>query len=159
MIRRPPRSTLFPYTTLFRSSWYAFGKMRGDGAFEVDKESITERVLSDLGPCVRCPILDLDTTAEIVARLPEKIDPAKETGWSYREDGPLAGWKVVKAREAREETPPQEEERESLIERLARSVRNGGAGVAVGGAVGSRNVPATRYEDVGGMRETKIGRA
>src|SRR2546427_10606720 len=22
MIRRPPRSTLFPYTTLFRSSWY-----------------------------------------------------------------------------------------------------------------------------------------
>src|SRR3712207_8968240 len=26
MIRRPPRSTLFPYTTLFRSSW-------SDGAF------------------------------------------------------------------------------------------------------------------------------
>src|SRR2546422_7487717 len=23
MIRRPPRSTLFPYTTLFRSHWYA----------------------------------------------------------------------------------------------------------------------------------------
>src|SRR5258707_5896095 len=22
MIRRPPRSTLFPYTTLFRSNWY-----------------------------------------------------------------------------------------------------------------------------------------
>ena len=22
MIRRPPRSTLFPYTTLFRSQWY-----------------------------------------------------------------------------------------------------------------------------------------
>src|SRR3712207_9535645 len=25
MIRRPPRSTLFPYTTLFRSSWYLVG--------------------------------------------------------------------------------------------------------------------------------------
>src|SRR5687767_15975267 len=25
MIRRPPRSTLFPYTTLFRSIWYAIG--------------------------------------------------------------------------------------------------------------------------------------
>src|SRR5258708_27390752 len=25
MIRRPPRSTLFPYTTLFRSSWAAAG--------------------------------------------------------------------------------------------------------------------------------------
>src|SRR5256885_6928154 len=24
MIRRPPRSTLFPYTTLFRSQWLAF---------------------------------------------------------------------------------------------------------------------------------------
>src|SRR5260370_14144218 len=26
MIRRPPRSTLFPYTTLFRSRWYCFGR-------------------------------------------------------------------------------------------------------------------------------------
>jgi transitional endoplasmic reticulum ATPase len=135
------------------NSWYAFGRMGEDGAYVVDKEAITERVLSDLGPCVRCPILDLDTTAEIVARLPEKIDPAREVDWGYREDGPLSGWKVVKARDGHEETSPQEE-REGLIERLARSVRNGGAGVAVGGGVGSRNVPATRYEDVGGMRET-----
>src|SRR3712207_7023067 len=27
MIRRPPRSTLFPYTTLFRSLWYIYDKM------------------------------------------------------------------------------------------------------------------------------------
>ena len=35
-------------------------------------------------------------------------------------------------------------------------MRSGGAGVAAasGAAPGSRNVPATRYEDVGGMRET-----
>src|SRR2546430_6717095 len=26
MIRRPPRSTLFPYTTLFRSTWVATGR-------------------------------------------------------------------------------------------------------------------------------------
>jgi len=137
------------------NSWYAFGTMGEDGVFEVDKEAITERVLSDLGPCVRCPILDLDTTAEIVARLPEKIDPPKEQDWSYREDGPLSGWKVVKTREGHEEISPQEE-REGLIERLARSVRSGGAGVAAAGgmAPGSRNVPATRYEDVGGMPET-----
>src|SRR2546426_7459420 len=25
MIRRPPRSTLFPYTTLFRSDWFCLG--------------------------------------------------------------------------------------------------------------------------------------
>src|SRR5256885_10587130 len=30
MIRRPPRSTLFPYTTLFRSLYHN----RGDGTFE-----------------------------------------------------------------------------------------------------------------------------
>src|SRR5918992_619116 len=120
------------------NSWYSFGGMGEGGAYLVDKEAITDRLLSDLGPCVRCPILDLDTTAEIVARLPEKIDPARETAWSYREDGPLAGWKVVKARDGREETSSSpQEERESLIERLARSVRNGGAGGAVGGAPGS----------------------
>src|SRR5256885_16558600 len=27
MIRRPPRSTLFPYTTLFRSDWFYAGVM------------------------------------------------------------------------------------------------------------------------------------
>src|SRR3712207_7002154 len=69
MIRRPPRSTLFPYTTLFRShatpnSWYSFGGVGEGGVFEVDKEALTERVLSDLGPCARCPILDLDGVAE-----------------------------------------------------------------------------------------------
>src|SRR3712207_7398453 len=33
MIRRPPRSTLFPYTTLFRS---AESELRGLGLFQVD---------------------------------------------------------------------------------------------------------------------------
>src|SRR2546426_6783591 len=31
MIRRPPRSTLFPYTTLFRSAFVAAGDFNGDG--------------------------------------------------------------------------------------------------------------------------------
>src|SRR3712207_9398273 len=31
MIRRPPRSTLFPYTTLFRSGWPADARHRGQG--------------------------------------------------------------------------------------------------------------------------------
>src|ERR671921_2294005 len=140
---------------LTANSWYAFGGMGEDAVFEVDKDTITERILSDLGPCVRCPILNLDSTAEIVARLPERIDPSRGQSWNYREDGDLSGWKVVKTREGREEEAVPED-REGLIERLARSVRSGGAGVAAAGgsAPGSRNVPATRYEDVGGMRET-----
>src|SRR3712207_8085343 len=32
MIRRPPRSTLFPYTTLFRSARGEVALVRGDGA-------------------------------------------------------------------------------------------------------------------------------
>ena len=38
MIRRPPRSTLFPYTTLFRSR-----------LFDVDKPKITGRTNGELG--------------------------------------------------------------------------------------------------------------
>src|SRR5258707_4297683 len=36
MIRRPPRSTLFPYTTLFRSSDGRVGADRGNGSTEPD---------------------------------------------------------------------------------------------------------------------------
>src|SRR5256885_5977780 len=44
MIRRPPRSTLFPYTTLFRSGILVFGKAAGR-----DQGS-----LSYQGNCARC---------------------------------------------------------------------------------------------------------
>ncbi|MGF1470775.1 MAG: ATP-binding protein [Rubrobacteraceae bacterium] len=142
---------------LTSNSWYAFGKTDGGGVFEVDKDAITERVLSDLGPCVRCPILDLDTTAEIVARLPEKIDPGRDTDWRYKENGPVENWAVSKSRDKTgAEQSESSDERQSLLERLASSVRSGGAGVAAASGVtpGSRNVPQTRYEDVGGMQET-----
>ena len=142
---------------LTQNSWYAHGEMDEDASFKVDKEAITERVLNDLGPCVRCPILDLDATAELVARLPEKIEPGKDSAWAYREKGPISDWRVVKTRQGRDPAnAPIPEDREGLFERLARSVRSGGANVAAasGTAPGSRNVPATRYEDVGGMRET-----
>src|SRR3989441_13314049 len=40
MIRRPPRSTLFPYTTLFRSGLMGSGELNGDfdvAAFDLDR--------------------------------------------------------------------------------------------------------------------------
>src|SRR5918993_1016062 len=98
---------------LTANSWYSFGTM-GDGAvFDVDKDAITERVLSDLGPCVRCPILDLDATAEIVARLPETIEPRRDEAWAYRGGGGPSSWKGLKTRDGREEAVPQED-REGL---------------------------------------------
>src|SRR5258708_12948712 len=40
MIRRPPRSTLFPYTTLFRSGW-------GVGLFDIDNDGWPDIFMSN----------------------------------------------------------------------------------------------------------------
>jgi transitional endoplasmic reticulum ATPase len=103
---------LYDNDHLTQNSWYAYGQVGEDATFRVDKEAITERVLSDLGPCVHCPILDLDATAELVARLPEKIEPGKDDAWAYREKGPFQSWKVVKTRQGREPAAPVAEDRE-----------------------------------------------
>src|SRR3712207_1272876 len=42
MIRRPPRSTLFPYTTLFRSNGLAFSEFRGYEDWQTVAVSQTE---------------------------------------------------------------------------------------------------------------------
>src|SRR3712207_9049422 len=56
MIRRPPRSTLFPYTTLFRS--------RGE-----DTISVTGNVLRDYLTDL-FPILELGTSAKMLSIVP-----------------------------------------------------------------------------------------
>src|SRR3712207_8934011 len=48
MIRRPPRSTLFPYTTLFRSG----GAELRSGAGEIDGLAATEQALDATGASV-----------------------------------------------------------------------------------------------------------
>src|SRR2546430_8186759 len=54
MIRRPPRSTLFPYTTLFRSdrhdegTWHTAGSKRNGAArYAVGQPLVPERLLYD----------------------------------------------------------------------------------------------------------------
>src|SRR3712207_8113741 len=51
MIRRPPRSTLFPYTTLFRSTGELSGKLPGERAlakrFHVNAKTLS-KALTDL---------------------------------------------------------------------------------------------------------------
>src|SRR2546422_6062227 len=49
MIRRPPRSTLFPYTTLFRSQHAA-----GDETGAVDDAETRERAVHVRGDVLRC---------------------------------------------------------------------------------------------------------
>src|SRR3712207_7758766 len=66
MIRRPPRSTLFPYTTLFRSSRIAYAEIHDDEtaatattvlrnavAWFAARGVTVERVLSDNGSAYR----------------------------------------------------------------------------------------------------------
>src|SRR3712207_7748624 len=47
MIRRPPRSTLFPYTTLFRSLWFVAASVMG--LYSRDVTRIDHSVADDLG--------------------------------------------------------------------------------------------------------------
>src|SRR5256884_6843723 len=47
MIRRPPRSTLFPYTTLFRSNFFVPAHLRDmhqalDALFQLDEHSVVD---------------------------------------------------------------------------------------------------------------------
>src|SRR5258707_9175671 len=63
MIRRPPRSTLFPYTTLFRSNNPAFRNMTFDELREAFK--VQARALIDGG----CDLLLLETIDRKSTRL------------------------------------------------------------------------------------------
>src|SRR2546422_8048069 len=51
MIRRPPRSTLFPYTTLFRSHLtHGAGRTQSHGAARLERERHLRRVQIEQGP-------------------------------------------------------------------------------------------------------------
>src|SRR3712207_7929925 len=75
MIRRPPRSTLFPYTTLFRS----FGKVEGS---DTSKAQITNMVFTLYeGDETTAPILERSQpiAATITENTPTKIRSEEHT--------------------------------------------------------------------------------
>src|SRR5437899_10172278 len=53
MLRRPPRSTLFPYTTLFRSLDAFWSQVRAEDAIEQGERDIGERP-QQVGGIVQC---------------------------------------------------------------------------------------------------------
>src|SRR2546430_4456256 len=55
MIRRPPRSTLFPYTTLFRSQLSAVERRRGDSRTRPDPKILTDHTVKPRRPGGTCP--------------------------------------------------------------------------------------------------------
>src|SRR5690349_22355351 len=66
MIRRPPRSTLFPYTTLFRSKPERIGS-RGVAAPD-DRESSRAPALVPQGPAARNPVRRASRSARFPRR-------------------------------------------------------------------------------------------
>src|SRR5258707_11322208 len=72
MIRRPPRSTLFPYTTLFRSAFPAGragrGRARGDPAAQGAVAAAAPRVGALLRPAGRLPARSEEHTSELQSR-------------------------------------------------------------------------------------------
>src|SRR5260370_14870241 len=52
MIRRPPRSTLFPYTTLFRSRAYCIGKIPNHDGRNTRKRATTTQERTGVCPSV-----------------------------------------------------------------------------------------------------------
>src|SRR5256885_272288 len=79
MIRRPPRSTLFPYTTLFRSLYEVLDTLRADGALPITRENLD-------GARSR-----LDTVlARTAERYKDELAPAIERVWKDGIDSVLA---------------------------------------------------------------------
>src|SRR6201988_5445076 len=90
MIRRPPRSTLFPYTTLFRSD-----RRRGDGVGEHDRAAVRRvgRLSSEEHTS------ELQSRSDLVCRLllEKKIKNDRVGDTTNQTDGPApyggAGWR------------------------------------------------------------------
>src|SRR5687768_17947097 len=69
MIRRPPRSTLFPYTTLFRSVADDGEPQPGAGLLEVEARAAVEYAGALVGRNARPVIRSEEHTSELQSRL------------------------------------------------------------------------------------------
>src|SRR6266480_6158635 len=87
MIRRPPRSTLFPYTTLFRSD----RETRRALVMSVDRGAIVRNVFDTLGVVAHGPVTRILPTSDTTIGIPYDPERAARTldslGWKRGADG------------------------------------------------------------------------
>src|SRR2546422_2085039 len=88
MIRRPPRSTLFPYTTLFRSLRHALGEGRARLArlSAASAPSTRARLLRELAPRSEEHTSELQSRLHLVCRL--LLPKKKQHRFRARTEGP-----------------------------------------------------------------------
>src|SRR2546422_7397339 len=86
MIRRPPRSTLFPYTTLFRSQIAADARLRGRGEIlRLDRRDLVEpargerQVGGRVGGQPRAGSFDADAPPLLARRAEQQPQDRKST--------------------------------------------------------------------------------
>src|SRR2546426_2967251 len=72
MIRRPPRSTLFPYTTLFRSRVLYFWHSVGNRVLTLLSNMLTDLNLTDMETCYKL------VRADLMKRLPLRSNRRSE---------------------------------------------------------------------------------
>src|SRR2546422_1887929 len=78
MIRRPPRSTLFPYTTLFRSHYAEFirllsGRLIGGGPYVVARDVPQEDVRTPIVAGARIPPATIGRSEEHTSELQSRL--------------------------------------------------------------------------------------
>src|SRR2546430_8164946 len=83
MIRRPPRSTLFPYTTLFRSSFPPYGSyfrrrfgIDNDQALELFHQTVSMKSVGNLTDFVRTHMLE---PFDVESRIQALIDQDRKS--------------------------------------------------------------------------------
>src|SRR3712207_7510475 len=88
MIRRPPRSTLFPYTTLFRSWWI--------------RQAI-QRAVADKGRTIRVPV-HMGEKIRKMARVYNELSAQLEREPTDEEVAERLSWDVDRVKEDRKST-------------------------------------------------------
>src|SRR2546425_7644803 len=134
MIRRPPRSTLFPYTTLFRSPEQRLDRelaerddhLGGDQLELAEEEGVAARDLVGLGVAVlRRPALDDVRDVDVVAVEPHPLgdDLGQELAGAPDEGLALpvlvAAWRLAHENEARARAADAEHEVRAVGRELA----------------------------------------
>src|SRR2546422_5931493 len=85
MIRRPPRSTLFPYTTLFRSTYPEITEMQARAIFEAACRvgGRGHKVMVEVMIPLVADVEELRRQAEIVRRVAQEVFVAAGRGVPY----------------------------------------------------------------------------